>query len=100
MIVNRRRLTLATLARHLGRSPKAVEQWCWRHGCFPTRGSWYTSGEAARRTGLSPQWLTALCRERRIRARRVPGGRWWLIAPEEVERLARQRGLEEQWWER
>lgn len=87
MIVNRRRLRVETLARRLGRTPKAVLRWCERNRVFPCRGSWWTTGQAAQVTGLSPQHLSALCRQRKLRSRRVPGGRWWLIAPEEVERL-------------
>lgn len=70
------------IGRHLGRTAKAVEQRMARARLFPTRLHLLTSGEMSRLTGLSPQHLTALARVKHIRARRVPGGRWWLFSQE------------------
>lgn len=73
--VNRARLRLETIAAELSRSPYAVYQ----RRYSPTRDEYLTSGLAARETGYSAQWLTTMARQRRIRAHRVPGGRWWLF---------------------
>lgn len=78
-------MTVPTIAARLGRTPKAVLRWMERHRVYPTRtGDYVTSGVASRLTGLTPQELTALARERRIRARRVPGGRWWMFDTEDL----------------
>lgn len=98
----------AEIARRLGIAPRTIENWRWRLGIWHTRRtSWYTTGEAARVTGLSPQWLSRLARTGRIQARQRGGRRhWWLIAPEDVERLAREhnpalmRRWEERQWNR
>lgn len=73
--------TVGAIARHLGRSERAVRHWCERNRVAPTRDEWVTSGIAAELTGLSPQALTKAARAGRVRARRVPGGRWWLFDP-------------------
>lgn len=75
-----------TIARRLGRTPKAVRRWCERNRVAPTTDEWVTSGIAAGLTGLSPQRLTALARAKRIRARRVSGGSWWLFDPARLPR--------------
>jgi len=36
---------------------------------------------AAKLMGVTPQWITSLARRGKIKARRVPGGRWWLFDP-------------------
>jgi len=78
-------MTVPTIAARLGRTPKAVLRWMERHRVFPTRtGDYVTSGVASRLTGLKPQTLTALARAGRVRARRVPGGRWWMFDTEEL----------------
>lgn len=76
--VNRARLRLETIAAKIGRSPHAVYQ----RRYAPTRDEYLTSGMAAMETGYSAQWLTALARQGRTRAHRVPGGRWWLFKRE------------------
>lgn len=84
-----RRLTtwrLATIARRLGRSEKGVRHWLWRHRQAPTLQDLVTSGLAAELSGYTPQHLTALARAGRVRARRVPGGRWWLFEPTTLPR--------------
>lgn len=80
------------IARRLGLAERSVENWRWRLGIYHTRQSgWYTTGEAARVTGLSQQRLSHLARTSRIRARQRGGRRhWWVIAPEDVERLVRE----------
>lgn len=77
----------AAIARHLGRTPRQIKDWCWRTGQHPRNQHLLTSGEAARLAGVSQQWLTELARADRIKARREPGGRWWLFDPEEVRAL-------------
>lgn len=74
----------AVIAARIGRTEKAVCRWCERHGHFPTTQHLMTSGRAARYAGVSPQALTALARGRLISARRVPGGRWWLFAMDDL----------------
>ena len=91
VILNRRRLTVAALARYLGRTERAVLSWCYRNNCWPWTGSWYTPIDVARLLGVSRQHICRLCTRRVIRARRVPGMRRWLIPPEEVERLVREQ---------
>lgn len=54
----------------------------------PTRQDWVTSTVAAELTGLSAQWLTQMARAGSVRARRVPGGRWWLF---DMEALPQHR---------
>lgn len=73
--------TPEAIARRLGRTPAAVARWLytWRQG--PTRQTWLTSGQAAKLAGCTQQWLTRLAKAGRARARRVPGGRWWLFDP-------------------
>jgi hypothetical protein len=88
------------IARRLGIAPRTLENWRWRLRIWKTQQrGWYTTGEAALVTGYTPQWLARLAREKRIRARRVKPRRrahhaWWLIAPEEVERLCREHNPE------
>lgn len=74
-------LTDAQIGAYLGRTPKAVRQWRERNHIAPTRTTarWMTSGEAARMLGVSQQTVTRWCRTKQIPARRVPGGRWWLV---------------------
>lgn len=91
VIVNRRRLHVRTLARHLGRTERAVIAWSYRNNVWPWTGSWYTPIDVARLLGVSRQHICRLCRRRAIRARRVPGSRRWIIPPDEVERLVRER---------
>lgn len=86
--------TDAWIARQLGISERTLENWRCRLGYWKTnwRG-WYTVNEAARVTGLSSDALNRMCRTGKVRARKVPKCRdraryaWWLIAPEDVERL-------------
>lgn len=73
--------TLDAIARHLGRTRQSVERYCWRKHHAATTQDLVTSGQAAALTGRSPQRITALARQGKIRARRKPGGRWWLIDP-------------------
>ncbi|MCC6312671.1 MAG: hypothetical protein IT337_01560 [Thermomicrobiales bacterium] len=80
------RLTVAELARRLGRTEKAVTRWRERHGVYPTTAGWLTSGWAARESGYSAQRLTALARAGKTSARRVPGGRWWLFDGDDLPR--------------
>lgn len=81
--------TVPAIARALGRSEKGVRRWCERHGHSATTELLMTSGRAARIAGVSPQRLTALARQGRVRARRVPGGRWWLWRVEDLPQLSR-----------
>jgi hypothetical protein len=80
----------AEIGRRMGVAERTVEHWRERLGVWHTQDtSWYTSGEAARVTGLRPQRLTRMARAGRIRAQQRGGrGCWWLFAPEDVERLA------------
>lgn len=67
------------IGRKLGRSAHAVYRRSARLGVWPTKQDWVTSSVAAEIAGVSQQWLTSLARRGRVRARRVPGGKWWLF---------------------
>lgn len=84
LTLNVQRQSVETLARRLGRSPRAVRKRFRRLNLAPTRDEWLTSTQAAAVMGCTPQWVTHLARQGRIRARRVPGGAWWLIDCEGV----------------
>lgn len=72
----------AEMAALLGRSELAVRKRCARLRLCPTREGGLTSTQAAKIAGYSPQWLTHLARTGQVKARRVPGGRWWLFPVE------------------
>jgi len=76
-----------TIARKLGKSVSAVRAWCNAHGISPRKRHLLTSGQAARMVGCSCQWLTELARAGRLKARREPGGRWWLFDPRNLKQL-------------
>jgi len=81
--------TRVTIARKLGRTPRAVEAMQQRRrGLCPTQQVYVTARQAALRVGLSPQYVETLCRRGRIKAHRVPGGRWWLVSDREIGRLS------------
>ena len=73
--------TCAAIGRKLGRSACAVYCRARRIGCWPTTCDLITSTMAAKLMGVTPQWITSLARRGKIKARRVPGGRWWLFDP-------------------
>ena len=91
--------TIDAIAKRLGRTRKSVVQWCQRNGQYPTRQQWVTSGQAAELTGWSPQWIVRLVKAGKLRGRRVPGGRWWLIDPDSLPRRPEWRVLKP-WHER
>jgi len=92
VLANLTRMTIPEIAAALGRSPSAVKTWCWRHGHSSRNQDLLTSGDAARLFGVSCQWLTELARTKRLRkARREPGGRWWLFDPDELRRYFQKR---------
>jgi hypothetical protein len=68
-------MRLETIARKLGRSQRSV----YKRGYWPTRDEYLTSGQASQVTGYTPQYLTSLARKHKIKAHRVPGGKWWLF---------------------
>jgi excisionase family DNA binding protein len=76
-----------TIARRLGKSRSAVRAWCWRHGINARSRHLMTSGQAAKYVNRSCQWLTELARSGRIKARREPGGRWWLFSADTLDRF-------------
>lgn len=80
------RWRVETIARHLGRTPKAVRRWMERTGQYPQTQDLVTSGVAAEVTGRSPGHLRRLARTGRVRARRVPDGRHWLFDLDELAR--------------
>lgn len=90
--------TIERMAQELGIAPRTMQNWIWRLRWKKTawRG-WYTTGAASQVTGLSPQWLSSQCRAGKLRCRRPPRSlrhprySWWLIAPEDVEQLMRER---------
>lgn len=80
-------LTPQQIARRLGRTVRAIEDICKKHHIAATRHGYLTSTEAARKTGLSPQYLTELARAKKLRAIRIRGGRWWLFNPKTLDRF-------------
>lgn len=74
---------LETIARRLGRTPRAVQALQSRLAgrLAVTRQTHLTARQWALEHGWSPQYAATLCRRARVPARRVPGGRTWLIAP-------------------
>lgn len=83
--------TIEEQARQLRRTVSSVRHYRERHGFYPTRYGGLTSSGAARVLGKSPQHLTALAREGRISAHRVPGGRWWIFDLDEHDEFSRMR---------
>lgn len=69
----------AAIARHIGRTAIAVRQKLWQHHQAPSKQDLLTSGQLAARMGISQQWLTRLARRGKLKARRIPRGRWWLF---------------------
>jgi hypothetical protein len=53
---------------------------------------WATTGDVARILGKSRQGIVWLCENRRLRAARTALG--WLVDPQDVERYAREHGIE------
>lgn len=87
--------TTAEIAGLLGRTEKAVWQKQNKLGIWAsTEGRYLTSGKAARLARMTPQGLTKLARAGKLkRARRKPGGRWWLFDAEECRALGARRGM-------
>jgi excisionase family DNA binding protein len=50
---------------------------------------WIGPGEAATRIGVSRQWVHKLLEERRLRAVKTRAG--WIIDPDDVDRVRRER---------
>jgi helix-turn-helix protein len=53
---------------------------------------WITTGNVASILGKSRQGIVWLCENRRLRAARTSLG--WLVDPQDVERYAREHGIE------
>ena len=87
----------AWIGEHLGLAARTVANWRWRLRIRRIdRWGWYTTGQAARVTGLSAGTLATMARDGRIRARRLAAGHgyrrgWWMLDPEDVERISRER---------
>jgi len=91
LILYRQTWTNKTIAKKIGRSIKAVENRSRRISCWPTTGDLMTSGEAAKMSGWSQQYCTMLAREKKVKAKRVPGGRWWLFDPVQFQNYLTKR---------
>ena len=52
--------------------------------------NWLSPSQAGRVLGTSGQWVTHLARTRRLRGVKTALG--WLVDPEDVERMAQERG--------
>lgn len=74
----------STIAARLGRSERSVKAMQERRGIWATTQDAMTARAYALETGQSPQWVSEQCRRGRLPARRVPGGRTWLIRVEHV----------------
>ncbi len=81
--------TDAAIARHLGRTEEAVKRYRWRlkQHCF--NQDVIPSGLASELTGLSPQRLTAMARQKKIKARKKPGSHHWMFYPDSLPVKAR-----------
>jgi len=102
------RRTVAQIARRIGRSPGATRSLIGRHGLYPTQAAGYVTAQTLARefVALSPQRVSALCRNGAIPARRnmthvrdgvcgTSGGRergWWLISLDHVPDLQARYG--------
>jgi hypothetical protein len=53
---------------------------------------WFTTGEAASTLGKTPQGIKWMLEDRRLRGARTRLG--WLVDPKDVERYAREHGIE------
>lgn len=81
----------ATIARKLGRTPKAVRQWRERQRLFPSTQEWLTTSQAAELAGVSDRAMRRWARAGRVNAHRLPGGRRWLIDPASVPKASPSR---------
>jgi len=79
LIGRRETWTIGAIAKALGRTPKAAYRRAQRQRCWPTRGSALTSGQAAELLGVTQQTMSKRARLGIVKARRVPGGSWWLF---------------------
>ena len=74
--------SIERIARYVQRSPRAVQGLQSRRpGLCHTKLEALTARAYAQEIGVSSQWVATLCRQGRLPARRVPGGRWWMIDP-------------------
>lgn len=89
--------TDASIGRHLGLSPRTIENWrCRLRFRRTSRWGWYTTGQVARLTGLSEVTVRRMIHRGQLRARRLVAGNgyrrgWWMVAAEDAERLLRER---------
>jgi excisionase family DNA binding protein len=88
LILLRTSYRIETIAKRLERSYWAVYQKSRKLGCWPTKCEFLTSGQAAEMTGYTQQWIVKLVKQKKVKAHRVPGGKWWLIDVESLETYA------------
>lgn len=82
------RCSRLTIARRLGRTPRAVEALQQRHpGLWATQQTCVTARQAGMLAGISHTVTYRLIQRGELRCRRVPGGRWYLVTDEELHRL-------------
>lgn len=82
------------IGRRLGMSPEAVVRFMWRYGCAPTtRDDLLSPLEVGEILGYTQQWVVRLIKRGRLRGWRNPGGRWWLIPRDAVDRYLSERNL-------
>lgn len=93
LILRRENWKVETIARKLGRTPKAVLMKARKLNCWPTNGELMTSGEAAKISGYTQQWCVKLAKKKKVKAKRTPGGRWWLFSPEEFKKYLKERSI-------
>lgn len=84
--------TRVTIARRLGRTPRAVEAVQTRRaGLRATQQTYLTARQAAFAVGVSHTVFYRWMARGDVSCHRIPGGRWWLVADQEVDRIRRER---------
>lgn len=82
------RCSRLTIARKLGRTPRAVEAMQQRRpGLWATQQTCLTARQVAIECGVSHTTMYRMIHDRRVRCHRLPGGRCWLLGAREVRRL-------------
>lgn len=75
------------MAKRLHVAPITVRNIMWQEGLAPTlRDDLLTSGHVAEILDCSQQWVVKLIKARKLYGWRNPGGRWWLVPRESVQR--------------
>lgn len=82
------------IAKHLDRSVRSVQKQKVKYHQHALNQELVPSGVASQVTGYTPQGLTKMAREGRLKARRKPKSKWWLFYPPELENLKKKGTVE------